>query len=148
MSPFPEPEPPGNPAPGLARRLGAAVYDALLLLAVLFFATLVVLPLNGGRAFESANFLYSSYLVAVSYAYFAWFWTHGGQTLGMRAWRLRLRTDSGERITWTRSLARFSAATLSWLAAGAGFLWSLYDAERRTWHDRLSHTSLIIEPRA
>lgn len=129
------------------RHLAAIVYDALLLLAVLFFATLALLPLNGGRAIEPANGLYSTYLVAVSYAYFAWFWTHGGQTLGMRAWRLRLLANRGTSITWTSSLVRFIGALLSWLAFGAGFLWSLFDPQRLTWHDHLSQTALTLEPR-
>ena len=134
---------PGTAAPGLGRRLAAIAYDSFLLLAVLFLATALLLPFTHGEAIESGNVLYPAYLVAVSFAYFGWFWTHGGQTLGMRTWQLRLECIDGDSPSWFRALARFSAACLSWLALGAGFLWMLVDRERLTWHDRLSRTRLV-----
>ena len=84
------PEPERRPA-GLFRRLGAAVYDSLLVLATLFAATAVVLPLTGGEAVPAGTIWYPAYLIGVSYVYFAGFWIYGGQTLGMRAWKLRRR---------------------------------------------------------
>ena len=126
--------------PGLPRRLAAVVYDGLLLFAVLFAATALVLPFAGGSAIAPANPLYLLYLLGVSYLYFAWFWTHGGQTLGMRAWRFRVLTQAGEALTWRRAGLRFGCALLSWGALGAGFLWTAFDREQCSWHDRLSGT--------
>jgi len=60
----------------------------------------------------------------------------------MRAWRIRIATDDGGLPGWGRCLARFLGAVLSAGAAGAGFLWSLFDARKRTWHDLLSGTRL------
>ena len=68
--------------------MAAIVYDLFLLTAVLFVATAIALPLNAGAAFTSGQYLYPVYLLAVSFLFFGWFWTHGGQTLGMRAWKI------------------------------------------------------------
>ena len=129
--------------PGLGRRLAAVAYDSLLLTAVFFVATAVLLPFTAGEAIRSGSGWYSVYLVAVSFGYFGWFWTHGGQTLGMRSWRLRLVGAAGNGATWQQALLRFVGAGFSWAAFGAGFFWLLVDPERLTWHDRISATRLV-----
>lgn len=130
-------------SPGLGRRLAAMAYDSLLVAAALFAATALVLPLTGGEAVRPHNPVYTAYLVAVVFGYFGWFWTHGGQTLGMRAWRLRLVTADGDPMSWRRALLRFAAAVLSSLPCAAGYLWILASPERLAWHDRLSGTLLV-----
>lgn len=122
--------------------MGAVLYDALLLLAVLFFATAIVLPLNGGQAFTSNQILFPAYLLLVSFLFYAWFWTHGGQTLGMRAWKIRLLALDESPIGWRHAAIRFAVACLSWGCLGLGFVWCLFDSERLSWHDRLSGTRL------
>ena len=131
---------------GLPRRLAAAAYDAFLLFAVLFAATALLLPFTGGQAISPGNPAYLLYLLAVSYSYFGWFWRHGGQTLGMRAWHIRVRALRGGPVSWEQGAVRFLVAILSWAAGGAGFLWTCVDAERRAWHDRLSRTVLETTP--
>ena len=132
-----------HPRPvGLLRRLAAAAYDALVLFGVLFVATAILLPFTGGQAVDPGNAVYLLYLLAASFLYFGWFWTHDGQTLGMRAWHIRVRTLQGGAVPWRLAALRFLAALLSWAAVGAGFLWAALDAERRSWHDRLSRTVL------
>jgi uncharacterized RDD family membrane protein YckC len=135
---FAEPVP-----PGLGRRFAAIAYDAVLLVAVLFVATAALLPFSGGEAIAPHNGLYTIYLGVVSFGYFGWFWTHGGQTLGMRSWHLRLAGNGEKGATWGQAMLRFVSAGLSWLALGAGFLWLLADPERLTWHDRLSGTRIM-----
>ena len=134
------------PSPGLIRRLSAIVYDTLLLFAVLFLATIPVLLFTAGRPIPPNEPVYTGYLLLVSFIYFAWFWTHGGQTLGMRAWRIRLRGPQAGPVSWFQAAARFCYAIVSWLALGAGFLWVLWDRDRRAWHDNLSRTFLVLEP--
>ncbi len=132
--------------PGLIRRLAALVYDALLLFAMLFAATVPVLLLTGGRAVGPNDLVFTAYLLGVSYVWFGWCWTRSGQTLGMRAWRMRVRTREGTRLGWRRALARFAAALLSIGAAGAGLLWVAVDRDRMSLHDRLSGTVLEMVP--
>lgn len=135
--------------PGLRRRLAALVYDALLLFAVLFAATVPVLILNGGQAVSHNDPAYTAYLLAVSYVYFGWCWTRSGQTLGMQAWRMRVCTPEGGRLGWRRSMWRFAAALVSIGAAGIGLLWVAFDQDRMSLHDRLSGTVLeMVSPEA
>ena len=144
------PRPPrsrGPERPGLPRRLAALVYDALLLFAVLFAATVPVLIVTGGRAVGPSQPAYTAWLLAVSYLYLGWCWTRSGQTLGMRAWRMRVRTRDGARLGWGHALARFAAGLVSIGAAGAGLLWVAFDRDRLSLHDRLSGTALeMITP--
>lgn len=135
------------PPCSLLRRLGAILYDALLLLAVLFIATIPMLLVNRGHPVAAADPVFQGYLILVSFLFYGWFWTHGGQTLGMRAWRIRLQTKDGNSISWTQALLRYLAAIVSWLVLGLGFLWSLVDKEKQTWHDRFSESVLVVLPK-
>jgi uncharacterized RDD family membrane protein YckC len=136
-----------HPAPGLLRRLAAICYDLFLLLAVLFVATALVLPLNAGKAFTPDQFFYPLYLLTVSFGFYGWFWTHGGQTLGLRAWKLKILTFDRQPISWGQALLRFVAAVVSWLPLALGFVWILFDRNRRGWHDHLSKTAVFFADR-
>jgi uncharacterized RDD family membrane protein YckC len=133
------------PAAGLLRRLAAIVYDSLLLVGVLFAATLAALALRGGTAFAPGDPLFTAYLLTVVAGFFGWFWTHGGQTLGMRAWKLRLVALDRSPVTWRQALLRAAAALLSAVCLGLGYLWVAVDPERRAWHDRVSGTRVVRE---
>lgn len=133
------------PAP-LWRRLAAASYDGLLLLAlwlVVAMADQAVRILAGlppsVRVLQAALLLSGLFL-------FGWSWTHGGQTLGMRAWRLRLRRVDGGPLSWGTAIARYGFAWLAWLPAGIGVLWSAVDARRRAWHDIATATEIVLLP--
>lgn len=125
--------------------MAAIVYDLFLLAAILFVATAVALPLNSGVAFTSKQFLYPVYLLLISFIFFGWFWTHGGQTLGMRAWKIKVLTNNHEPINWNQALIRFIAAIVSWGVFALGFLWIFIDKKNRGWHDYLSHTAIFFE---
>lgn len=133
-----------RPPATLLRRSGALIYDAVLLVAVLIAAALPVVLLYG-EAIEGEPW-FTLYLLAVGYLYFAWFWVHGGQTLGMKTWRLLLIRDDGADPGWKDTLIRYVAALISWVPAAGGFLWSLVDRERRTLHDIVSGTSIVVLP--
>lgn len=72
-------------------------------------------------------------------------WRGGGQTLGMRPWRLRLVSVDGSPLTARTAWLRYAVGTLSLLAAGIGFWWAWFDRDRLTWHDRASATRIIRE---
>lgn len=118
-------------------------YDGALLISVLFLATALLMPFTGG-AIATGNQLFRIYLLIWSYLYFCWPWVKGGQTLGMRAWRIRVSHVDGGRLGWEHATLRFFLAIISWLLAGTGYLWSLFDEQKRTLHDRLSRTRLDI----
>ena len=127
----------------LARRLAALLYDALLLLGLLFVFTLLLIFARGGRAIAAGTIWYEASLVAVAVAFCGLSWTRGGQTVGMKAWRIRVVALDGRSPDWPRAALRFFASWLSLLPAGLGYWWALVDRERCCWHDRLSGTRVI-----
>ena len=137
------PDSPNPPRPaGLFRRVAALLYDSLLLLAVWFIATAILLPLRHGEAFEHNPWL-TTYLLFISFFFYSWFWMHGGQTLGMRSWRLQLQNINPGPITLWQALLRFMVAIPSALLLGIGYLWMLVDRDKLTWHDRYSETRIV-----
>ncbi len=130
---------------GLLRRLAAIVYDSFILVAILFAATTPVVVLYGGAVEDS--WLFTLYLFGVAFAFFGGFWTHGGQTLGMKAWRIRVMRADGSVLGWRDAALRFVVALIAWLPLAAGYWWALFDHQSRGWHDRLSRTRLYIVDR-
>jgi uncharacterized RDD family membrane protein YckC len=134
-------------APGFLRRLAAQIYDLLLLIAILFLATALILPFTAGEAVsDQQTLIYRIYILVISFFFYGWFWTHGGQTLGLRAWKIKVLTRDQKPINWTQALLRFTTAIPSWGFFGIGFLWILVDKNRRGWHDHLSKTALFFDP--
>lgn len=134
----------------LGWRLLALVYDLFPLFGIWFACGALALLANAGEALQPGSFgswLLRIVLLAATFAYFGLSWRHGGQTLGMRAWRLRLVAADGEAPRWPQLLRRFAIGLLSTAAAGLGFLWSLIDRERRSWHDLGSSTVLVRLPK-
>ncbi len=129
-------------APSFLCRLAVVVYDFLLLIAVLFLATALLLPFNAGEAFTREQIFYPIYLLMVSFLFYGWFWTHGGQTLGLRAWKVKVLTVNQQPISWTQALVRFTTAFAS---CGLGLLWILVDKHRWSWHDHLSKTAVFFD---
>ena len=141
---------------GLFRRLFAIFYDSFLLIAILFIVSAIATALNQGKAIEPDDTFYPLFVLIIfflSYLYFAWFWTHGGQSLGMKTWRIKLisaevsaseTTSTGNtNIGWKTAAIRFISAIFSWAFFGLGFLWALFDKKNRCWHDLISKTLLI-----
>ena len=81
------------------------------------------------------------------FGFFAKFWTHNGQTLGMQVWGIRIQNKDGSAIDLWQALLRFLLAILSWLCLGLGFLWMLWDKEKRTWHDIYSESQAVQLPK-
>jgi len=132
---------------GLLRRLAAAVYDVLLVIGVLMIVTLALVIATGGEAIPSGTPAYQLSVLLVLFLFFGGFWVYGGQTLGMRAWRLRVETKDGAALYWSRAGGRFAAAFLAWLPFGLGMLWLLFDPQKLAWHDRLSGTRVVLLPK-
>ncbi|MCZ6887376.1 MAG: RDD family protein [Gammaproteobacteria bacterium] len=128
----------------LRYRIGAIVYDTLLVLAI-WIVTVVTLVTLIGDAVTGA--WVQSLLFLEWYAFFVFFWTTRGQTLGMMAWRLKIHSDNDGRLTPTQGLTRFVVAGLSFAALGAGYMWMWKDEQRRTWADIASRSHVERQPR-
>lgn len=102
-------------APSLRRRLASFLYEGVLLFGVLVTAELVFAPLVQQRHALHMRLWGMAFLFAVLGAYFVGFWCHGGQTLAMKTWRIRVVTRDGLPLTPLRALGRYLAAWLWFL---------------------------------
>jgi uncharacterized RDD family membrane protein YckC len=127
--------------PNLLRHLAVIAYDLFLLVAVLLVAALIVVIVNDGEAISDGNPFFLAYLLLVSFLFYGWFWTHGGQTIGMRSWKVRL-VGTGDNITWTQCFKRFITALISYPVFGVGLWWQYISNTRATWPDLSSGTRL------
>lgn len=131
------------------RRLAALLYDLLVLMAIwMFAAALVLLSFGGEVDVADQPPLYHAILQAVllglTALYFSISWSRGGQTIGMRAWRVRVVETCGQALDFRRANLRFALALVSLGAAGFGFIWCLFDADRRAWHDVVAKTRMVV----
>ncbi|MBS0432983.1 MAG: RDD family protein [Proteobacteria bacterium] len=132
----------------LWRRLAALVYDVFPLIALWMIAALLyLLPMgehyNPQHPHWAARLGLQSALFTVTAAYFVVSWTRVGATIGMRAWRLKLVGEDGAKPGTMQSLARFFLALVSFAIVGVGFWWALFDARKRTLHDRVCGTVMV-----
>lgn len=157
----------------LSRRMAALVYEALLLVAVLFIANFLLLPfVTPGRAAGADALVVPALpervalfwlLFAVLAAYFVWCWSNGRRTLAMKTWRLRLVLANGDPVPPKTALRRYLAAwigpalaiaayaALSRAGLGAhaawlvafNFVWAFVDREGRFLHDRVAGTRIV-----
>lgn len=164
MSSESQSQPESTPSPqagaNLFRRLAAMVYDSLLLLGLSFayggiFAVWIPnwlsdqpTPLGELPYGDVGMFFFQLGWLALIVGFFTYFWHRGGQTLGMRAWRLRIQRPDGGRLSYAQCLIRCGLAFLSMAAVGLGYLWCLVDRDRQTAHDRLSGTETVTLPKA
>jgi len=137
---------------GVLRRLGAMLYDGLIVAALLFVVTALFLPFTGGEAItpgESGALerIYQAALVLVVVLFFCVFWTWRGQTIGMLAWRLRVQRSDGSALAWRDALIRLAGACVSLAALGLGYFWIWMDRDRLAWHDRWSGTRVVVVPK-
>lgn len=123
------------------------VYELLLVAAVLFVASFLIIPLVGEMRAPWQRHLFQVYILGVLFAYFSVFWLRSGQTLAMKTWRIRLVQQNGDTLTFRQAVLRFGLALLGLLLAGAGFWWALFDRDRQFLHDRIVGTRLIRLPR-
>ena len=127
----------------LFRRLAIIVYDSAIVMALLMLATMLAMFAGFGGRTAMKDPFYTAYLLSIWFFYLTWCWHKGGMTVGMRAWRVRIEDENGNRPGWGQCTIRFLTSLLSAAAAGIGFAWALIDSRNRTWHDILSGTRLI-----
>ncbi|KIP15399.1 RDD family protein [Burkholderia sp. MSHR3999] len=98
--------------PSVRRRLAALLYEGVLLFGIVFFAGLAFALATQQRNGLVHHNLLAAWIALVVGAYFVWFWTHGGQTLPMKTWRLKIESASGRPLSAGHALVRY---TLGWL---------------------------------
>ena len=154
--------------PKFWRRIICLIYDFLLILAVLFIASFIFHFIFSDTQATYFKPLFQFYLFTIMGYYFTWFWTHGGQTLAMQTWKMRLVSADGRGLTKKQAVVRYlfsltgifffvavnylfpinfvsyqQLALVSVLIFGSGFIWALFDPDHQYLHDRLAGTRII-----
>jgi len=121
------------------------LYDTLLMLAIWMVTLFPMVAVTNGTVFGAPV---QTVLFLELYGFFAYFWLARGQTAGMLAWRLALRSADGGPISLRQVTVRFFGAMLCFLSLGLGYLWILFDRRRRSWSDMLSGTEVVTLPKS
>lgn len=150
------PPPELGPAPGIrfagyAQRLLAYIVDAVILGVVVVVLSFVLFAIVAGAASSDSDGLAAAGVVVwlililvVSLAYFPYFWARGGQTPGMRMFRLRVVRDvDGGPISGTAAVLRLFGYWVNQVVFYIGFIWIFVDKRRRGWHDLIAGTVVI-----
>lgn len=127
-------------------RLVAAVYDLFPVFALMMAAGGLVVALRGGTAVPPHTWWFEAWLLLVLFAYYGGSWRRGGQTMGMRAWRIAVRDEGDGPIGWGRLALRFVVASVG-SALVVGLLWMFFDEKRRALHDVAAGTVVVKLPK-
>jgi uncharacterized RDD family membrane protein YckC len=128
------------------RRLGAAIIDHLILLAIdaaVIYFTLRMAALTPAQWQLLPPIPLAAFLVLMKLAYFFAFTTLGGQTIGKMALGIRVVTSEDGPLDAARALRRTLAGVLSSVTLGLGFVPALIGSERRALHDRVAGTRVV-----
>lgn len=148
-----------HPAPArLLRRFAAMVYDSLLLMALALTYGALMTGLNvllQGVPAEGERLDWGPWslpvfmgMLVVLASFFCFFWRRSGQTLGMRAWRLKLvDRDCAAPASLKQCVLRVVLAPVSLLCFGLGYFWRWLDPQGHTFHGRMSRTRVILLPK-
>jgi uncharacterized RDD family membrane protein YckC len=140
------------------------LYESMLLFGVLFVAALLFSTLLQQKNALHLRHYLQEWLFLVVAVYFVGFWSHGGQTLAMKTWHLKLVSHNGGKVGLARGFARFLLAWL-WIIPGLALAWgfggyhwmlalfpvanillwalTIYlDPDRQFLHDRLAGTRI------
>ena len=128
--------------PGLLRRFGSLLYDSLTFIALWMLGAAIFTSIYGSVTGDGPRHLLQAFCATVIASYFLWCWTHGGQTLGMKAWRLKVVYANGAPLTLLGASLRLVLAIAGMLAGGVSLWWAFVDQDRRFLHDRLAKTSI------
>lgn len=129
-------------APSFGRRLMSLFYESLLALAIAYFSALVFHWIAGEPRSAGARHGLQLYLFLILGLYFVGCWSHGGRTLPMQTWKMRIVRSDGRSVGVGQALVRYVLAWPSLLLC-VGLLWALIDRDRQFLHDRLSGTRIV-----
>lgn len=129
--------------PGIGRRLASMLYESLVVFSILLVGFLFPQIVLNGFGFAMGARLLWLHMVIVLMAYFVWCWLHGGQTLPMKTWKLRIANADGTPPRVAQAVLRYLAAWPSLLLFGLGILWALIDKDKQFLHDRIAGTRIV-----
>lgn len=129
----------------LWRRFAAMAYDSLLVVSLWGIVTfLIIYPMGGAPSPEQSRYIILPAVLVSNGLFYIWFWLHGGQTLGMRAWRIKATAFDGSAMSRNQAIARYALSVLGFVFLGISYWWSLLDKENRSLAERFSASRSIL----
>ena len=125
----------------VGRLYACLFYEAIIQIALWFIVTLFVLAVFKVDLTSNPNLL-RFILWASSGIYFIYSWLHGGQTLAMRTWRLKL-TYPKKNKNFSYFFMRYCLSSISLAFFGLGYLYIFFDKNNRYIHDRILKSEII-----
>ena len=127
--------PAGREYAGFWIRFGSLFIDGIII-------GIITLPFGTVRTTQGNVIIFFNPLRNIAHFVYAWLMIAlvNGQTLGMMLLGLRITRPNGEKVDLGRAAARAAMAYVSGIAIGLGYLWALWDPEKRTWHDIVADT--------
>ena len=134
-----------SPKPAsLFKRLLAIFYDLVLLATMFLVASAIAIVFNEHKAFASGNYIMPLWLIFVTSLYYCISWKSSGQTLGLKAWGLKLVKLDGSDFTWLEVITRFFISLILFCTI-VGFLWLLFNKNRLTIYDIVTKSKIICK---
>ena len=158
--------PPRLQTPSLWCRLACFIYEGVLLFGVVMIAGYLFSSLTQQRHALQGRHALQAFIFVVVGIYFGWFWSHGGQTVAMKAWHLRLLDRNGQPVSQARALTRYLLSWM-WFMPALAVVWfsgirspmmtfavlglgvvayaglALLHPSRQFWHDVVCGTQLV-----
>ena len=131
---------------GIARRLSSMLYEGLVVFAVLLIGFLLPQIVLNAFGLVLAPRLLWLHVLGLLLLYFVWCWLHGGQTLPMKTWKMRVANQDGGPIRPLQAILRYLAAWPSILLGGVGIFWALFDKDKQFLHDRIAGSRIVSTP--
>lgn len=122
------------------KHFAAFIYDIFPVAGIFIMTSLVVLVVRQGVEVERFSPWFTVLLLSEFVLYYVYSWKVGGQTLGMRAWKIKIIPNNSDQnqLTWKQALLRFLIGLLSTVLIGLGVFWKIFSASKKSWMDLVS----------
>jgi len=128
------------------KHFAAFIYDIFPLVGIFILTSFIVMAFKSGEIVEPHNLWFGLLLLTEIIFYYVYSWKKGGQTLGMRAWKMVIVPNhaSQSHLTWTQAFIRLFAGTFSTLLLGIGLFWKPFSKNSLSWMDIVSDSETKI----
>ena len=124
------------------KHFAAFIYDVFPVVGIFILTSLVVLVARNGVEVERFSPWFTILLLSEFSLYYIYSWKIGGQTLGMRAWKIKIipNNNSQNQLTWGQATLRFLIGILSTVLLGLGVFWKKLSRSKKSWMDLVSRS--------
>ena len=133
--------------PSLFRIFAAICYDLIVVCGILMIAGFIIVPVyhmvTHQDSIPAGNWFFRILLYLIVFSYYAFSWTCGGQTIGMKSWKLKLIGDDHTSPTLVKCFIRYVGGQLSCALALIGYIMIWFGPKHLMLHDLLSRTRMI-----